>query len=175
MSDDSDGRGATRRHAEKMARNKAARDKIMATKTGEKGLLIVHTGTGKGKHRRLRHGLPLPRPRLAVGVVQFIKGAVGHRRAPPARAFRRSRHAQGDGRGLHLGDAGPRARHRRGAGRLGEAKELIRDELQLVLLDEFNIVLRYDYLPLDEVVDFLRDDKPRTCTSLSPAATPSRS
>src|SRR6185312_12283772 len=65
-----------RRHAEKMAKRKAARAKILATKTEERGLLIVHTGTGKGKStaafgmvmRCLGHG-------MRVGIVQFVKGA----------------------------------------------------------------------------------------------------
>src|SRR6266542_6747038 len=64
------------RHAEKMRKKKAARDKIMATKTIERGLLIVHTGKGKGKStaafgmvfRAIGHG-------MRVGVVQFVKGA----------------------------------------------------------------------------------------------------
>ena len=63
------------RHAEKMRRKKEARDKIIATKTIEKGLLIVHTGKGKGKStaafgmvfRALGHGMP-------VAIVQFVKG-----------------------------------------------------------------------------------------------------
>src|SRR5262249_26196308 len=64
-----------RRHNEKMARRKAARERILATKTIERGLLIVHTGTGKGKStaafglvlRCLGHG-------MRVGIVQFVKG-----------------------------------------------------------------------------------------------------
>jgi cob(I)alamin adenosyltransferase len=62
-------------HREKMARLKAAKDRLYASKTREKGLLVVHTGTGKGKStaawgmvmRCLGHG-------LRVGVVQFVKG-----------------------------------------------------------------------------------------------------
>lgn len=71
------------RHASKMAKKKVARDKIMATKSGEKGLIIVHTGAGKGKSssafgmivRCVAHGFP-------CAVVQFIKGAwdTGERR-----------------------------------------------------------------------------------------------
>src|SRR5688500_319579 len=64
------------RHTEKMRKKKAARDKILAGKTIEKGLLIVHTGKGKGKSsaafgmvmRAIGHG-------MKVGVVQFVKGA----------------------------------------------------------------------------------------------------
>ncbi|MGR3463403.1 cob(I)yrinic acid a,c-diamide adenosyltransferase, partial [Limimaricola sp.] len=71
MTDDTD------RHAMKMAKKKAARDKIMATKTDEKGLVIVHTGKGKGKSsaafgmifRCIAHEMP-------CAVVQFIKGGM---------------------------------------------------------------------------------------------------
>ena len=64
-----------RRHNEKMARRKAARERMLATKTEERGLLIVHTGKGKGKStaafgtvlRCLGHG-------MRVGIVQFVKG-----------------------------------------------------------------------------------------------------
>ncbi|MEP3671997.1 MAG: cob(I)yrinic acid a,c-diamide adenosyltransferase, partial [Hyphomicrobiales bacterium] len=64
------------RHANKMAKKKAARDKIIATKTEERGLLIVNTGKGKGKStaafgmifRAIGHG-------FNVGIVQFVKGS----------------------------------------------------------------------------------------------------
>src|SRR5258707_14037591 len=67
-----------RLHREKMARRQAARRKVLATKTEERGLLIVHTGAGKGKStaafgmvlRCLGHG-------IRVGIVQFVKGACG--------------------------------------------------------------------------------------------------
>ena len=67
-----------RLHREKMARRQAARRKVLATKTEERGLLIVHTGAGKGKStaafgmvlRCLGHG-------MRVGIVQFVKGAWG--------------------------------------------------------------------------------------------------
>ena len=73
MTDDAD----LERHAMKMAKKKAARDKIMATKTDKKGLIIVHTGKGKGKStaafgmifRHIAHGMP-------CAVVQFIKGGM---------------------------------------------------------------------------------------------------
>ncbi len=151
------------RHAEKMRKHKAARDKIMAGKTDEKGLLIVHTGSGKGKtsaalgmvFRHLGHGLP-------VGVVQFIKSA--SRDTGEARLLARfpelvSLHVMGEGFTWETQD---RARDIAAARAAWErAKELIRDERHaLVLLDELNIVLRYDYLPVEEVVAFLRDEKP---------------
>ena len=102
------------RHNAKMARKKQARDKIMATKTDEKGLIIVHTGKGKGKSsaafgmifRCIAHQLP-------CAVVQFIKGD-GYRRAQSDhREFSGAVCLSHHGRRLYLGDAGPGARHRR--------------------------------------------------------------
>ena len=151
------------RHASKMAKKKAARDKIMATKTGEKGLIIVHTGKGKGKStaafgmifRCIAHGLP-------CAVVQFIKGGMAtgerdliERQFADICAF----HTMGEGFTWETQD---RARDIAAARAAWEkAKELIRSgERRMVLLDEINIALRYDYVPVDEVVDFLRDEKP---------------
>jgi cob(I)alamin adenosyltransferase len=151
------------RHADKMRKRKAARDRMMATKTQERGLLIVHTGPGKGKtsaalgmvFRHIGHGLP-------VGVVQFIKSAA--RDTGEARLLARfpdlvSLHVMGEG---FTWDTQDRARDIAAARSAWEqAKALIRDERhRLVLLDELNIVLRYDYLPLGEVVDFLRSERP---------------
>ncbi|SEH59749.1 cob(I)yrinic acid a,c-diamide adenosyltransferase [Paracoccus alkenifer] len=151
------------RHAEKMARKKAARDKIMAGKEGEKGLIIVHTGPGKGKSssgfgmilRCVAHGMP-------CAVVQFIKGAwdTGERRLLTTNFSDLCRfHVMGEGFTWETQD---KARDI-AAARAGweKAKELIRDPaIRFVLLDEINIALRYGYLPLDEVLDFLRDEKP---------------
>ena len=151
------------RHASKMARKKAARDRIMATKSGEKGLIIVHTGAGKGKSssgfgmilRCIAHGMP-------CAVVQFIKGAwdTGERRLIESNfADLCQFHAMGEGFTWETQD---RTRDI-AAARAGweKAKELIRDpKFRLVLLDEINIALRYDYLPLDEVLAFLREEKP---------------
>jgi len=151
------------RHAEKMAKKKAARDKIMATKSGDKGLIIVHTGKGKGKSsaafgmifRHIAHGKP-------SAVVQFIKGAMwtGERDLIEKHfsdlcAF----HTMGEGFTWETQD---RARDVAAAGAAWEkAKELIRDERHsMVLLDEINIALRYDYLDLAEVVRFLKEEKP---------------
>ena len=151
-----------RRHAEKMAKRKAARAKILATKTEERGLVIVHTGTGKGKStaafgmvmRCLGHG-------LRVGIMQFIKGAwdTGERhvleRFPDLVTCR----AMGEG---FTWDTQDRARDIAAARQAwATAKAMIADpSYGLVLLDELNIVLRYDYLPLDEVLAALRA-KPR--------------
>jgi len=151
-----------RRHAEKMAKRKAARAKMLATKTEERGLVIVHTGTGKGKStaafgmvmRCLGHG-------MRVGIVQFIKGAwdTGERhvleRFPDLVTCR----AMGEG---FTWDTQDRARDIAAARAAWEtAKAMIADPAyRLVLLDELNIVLRYDYLPIEEVVAALRQ-KPR--------------
>jgi cob(I)alamin adenosyltransferase len=151
------------RHASKMAKKKAARDKIMAGKSGERGLLIVHTGAGKGKSssgfgmvlRCIAHGMP-------CAVVQFIKGAwdTGERRLIEGHFSALCQfHAMGEGFTWETQD---KARDI-AAARAGweKAKELIRDpEIRFVLLDEINIALRYDYLDLDEVLTFLRDEKP---------------
>jgi cob(I)alamin adenosyltransferase len=151
------------RHAAKMAKKKAARDKIMAGKEGEKGLIIVHTGAGKGKSssgfgmilRCVAHGMP-------CAVVQFIKGAwdTGERRLLTTHfADLCQFHAMGEGFTWETQD---KARDI-AAARAGweKAKELIRDpSIRMVLLDEINIALRYDYLDLAEVVEFLKTEKP---------------
>lgn len=151
------------RHNDKMRKVKAARDRMMATKTAERGLLIVHTGNGKGKtsaalgmvFRHIGHDMP-------VGIVQFTKSAKWD--TGEARLLRKfpdlvTLHIMGEGFTWETQD---RARDI-AAARAGweQAKALIRDDRHhLVLLDELNIVLRYDYLPLDEVLDFLRTEKP---------------
>jgi cob(I)alamin adenosyltransferase len=151
------------RHAAKMAKKKAARDKIMAGKEGEKGLIIVHTGTGKGKSssgfgmilRCVAHGMP-------SAVVQFIKGAwdTGERRLITTHFSDLCQfHAMGEGFTWETQD---KARDI-AAAKAGweKAKELIRDpSIRMVLLDEINIALRYDYLDLAEVLEFLRAEKP---------------
>ena len=151
------------RHAAKMAKKKAARDKIMATKSGEKGLVIVHTGSGKGKSssgfgmilRCIAHGMP-------CAVVQFIKGAwdTGERRLLTTHFGDLCQfHAMGEGFTWETQDK----ERDIAAARAGwdKAKQLIRDpQIRMVLLDEINIALRYDYLDIAEVVAFLRDEKP---------------
>jgi cob(I)alamin adenosyltransferase len=146
------------RHNEKMARRKAARDRMLATKTEERGLLIVHTGKGKGKStaafglvlRCLGHG-------MRVGIVQFVKGVwrTGERAALERFGDLVTCRAMGEGFTWETQD---RARDIAAARRAWEtAKAMIADaSYRLVLLDELNIVLRYDYLPLDEVVAALR-------------------
>lgn len=154
---------ADTRHATKMAKKKAARDKIMSTKSGEKGLIIVHTGAGKGKSssafgmilRCVAHGFP-------CAIVQFIKGAwdTGERRLLTGHFGDLCQfHAMGEGFTWETQD---RARDI-AAAKAGwdKAKQLILDPtLRMVVLDEINIALRYDYLEIAEVVDFLRAHKP---------------
>jgi cob(I)alamin adenosyltransferase len=151
------------RHAAKMAKKKAARDRMMAEKSGEKGLIIVHTGAGKGKSssafgmimRCVAHGFP-------CAVVQFIKGAwdTGERRLLTTHFGELCQfYAMGEGFTWETQD---RARDI-AAARAGwdKAKELISDpSLRMVVLDEINIALRYDYLDINEVVAFLQNSKP---------------
>ncbi|WP_417258277.1 cob(I)yrinic acid a,c-diamide adenosyltransferase [Celeribacter sp.] len=151
------------RHATKMAKKKAARDKIMATKIDEKGLIIVHTGKGKGKSsaafgmifRCIAH-------EMKSGVVQFIKGGMdcGERdlitaKFPDLCEF----YTMGEGFTWETQD---KARDIEMAQAAWEkAKELIRNpENRMVLLDEINIALRYDYIDINDVVTFLKTEKP---------------
>ncbi|MGH6720224.1 MAG: cob(I)yrinic acid a,c-diamide adenosyltransferase [Alphaproteobacteria bacterium] len=143
-----------RRHAEKMAKKKAVRDRIVAGKTIEKGLLIVHTGKGKGKStaafglvlRALGHG-------FAVGVVQFVKGKwqTGERRALERFGDQVTIRTMGEGFTWETQD---RQRDIKAARQAWDAaKAMIADpRYKVIVLDELNIVLRYDYLPLDEVL-----------------------
>jgi cob(I)alamin adenosyltransferase len=151
-----------RLHNEKMARRKAARDRMLATKTEEHGLLIVHTGTGKGKStaafgmvlRCLGHD-------MRVGIVQFVKGVWGTGERVALERFGDLVTCRAMGEGFTW-DTQDRARDIAAARNAWEvAKAMIADpSYRLVLLDEINIVLRYDYLPLAEVVAALRA-KPR--------------
>ncbi|MEE8544839.1 MAG: cob(I)yrinic acid a,c-diamide adenosyltransferase [Alphaproteobacteria bacterium] len=153
-----------RRHAEKMAKRKAARAKMLATKTIEKGLLIVHTGKGKGKStaafglvmRALGHD-------MQVGVVQFIKGAwqTGERRVLERFPDLVTIRTMGEGFTWETQDRQRDLAAARAAWHT--SREMIEacrgpdPAYRLVVLDELNIVLRYNYLPLDEVVAFLKD------------------
>jgi cob(I)alamin adenosyltransferase len=151
------------RHAAKMAKKKAARDRMMAEKSGEKGLIIVHTGAGKGKSssafgmimRCVAHGFP-------CAVVQFIKGTwdTGERRLLTSHFGELCQfHAMGEGFTWETQD---RARDIAAANAGWEkAKQLIADSnLRMVVLDEINIALRYDYLDINDVVEFLKTSKP---------------
>ncbi|PIW28664.1 MAG: cob(I)yrinic acid a,c-diamide adenosyltransferase [Rhodospirillales bacterium CG15_BIG_FIL_POST_REV_8_21_14_020_66_15] len=150
------------RHAEKMRKKKAARDKILATKTEERGLVIVHTGKGKGKStaamgmvlRAVGHG-------MRVAIVQFVKGVweTGERdvlaKFPDLVTIR----AMGEGFSWETQDRQRDLAAARAA--WDAAKELMADpSYRMIILDELNIVLRYGNLPLDEVVETLKH-KPR--------------
>ncbi len=153
-----------RRANEKARKRKAARDRILAAKTLEKGLLIVHTGKGKGKStaafglamRAIGNG-------MRVGVVQFVKGKrrTGERAVFEKFPDQATFHAMGEGFTWETQD---RARDIRAAKAVWDtAREMIErsraaePRYDMVILDELNIVLRYGYLPLDEVIAFLRD------------------
>jgi cob(I)alamin adenosyltransferase len=151
------------RHRAKMANRKAAQDAEVASKAiTEQGLLIVHTGTGKGKSTAA-FGLVL----RMVGnggkcaVVQFIKGAwnTGERTVLEGFGELVSWHTLGEGFTWETQD---KARDMAAAAKAWEtAKQLMTDpDLKLIVLDELNIALRYDYLPLGEVVDTLTRRRP---------------
>jgi len=147
------------RHSEKMRKKQAAHDRIMASKTREKGLLIVHTGKGKGKTsaalgmivRAIGHG-------MKVGVVQFIKGAMSTgdelflRRFPDDVSF----HAMGEG---YTWETQDRERDVLKAQQAWEqARRFLSDPAYgLVVLDELNIALKYRYLDVDTVIADLLD------------------
>lgn len=152
-----------KRHQEKMAKKKAARDKIMESKTEERGLVVVHTGKGKGKStaafgmifRCIAHGMP-------CAVVQFIKGAMttGERDLIETHFTELCQfHTMGEGftwetqnkeRDIEMAQAA-----------WEKAKALILDpQIRMVLCDELNIALRYDYVSTAEVIAFLKDHKP---------------
>ncbi|MFT3968589.1 MAG: cob(I)yrinic acid a,c-diamide adenosyltransferase [Sphingobium sp.] len=141
-------------HAEKMRKKQAAQDRIMASKTVEKGLLIVHTGKGKGKTtaalgmvvRQISHG-------RKVGIVQFVKGAMhtGEKNVFGAFPDQVEFKAMGEGFTWNTQDRERDIARAREA--WDEVKRMIADPAyDFVLADELNIVLRYGYLPVDEVV-----------------------
>ena len=151
-----------RLHREKMERRQAARRRVLATKTEERGLLIVHTGAGKGKStaafgmvlRAICHG-------MRVGVVQFVKGAWGTGERTVLARFPDLVTCRAMGEGFTW-DTQDRARDIAAARAAWEAAQaMIADaSYRLVLLDELNIVLRYGYLSVGEVVSALKA-KPR--------------
>lgn len=147
------------RHKEKMVKRKELHDQKMAEKTADKGLLIVHTGTGKGKSsaafgmamRAISHG-------FNIGIVQFIKGPwhSGERDVLLKFPDQVQIHAMGEGFTWETQDRERDIEVTRLAWE--KSKELIKDpSIKMVILDELNIALRYDYLPLDDVVDALKN------------------
>ncbi|HTU19882.1 MAG TPA: cob(I)yrinic acid a,c-diamide adenosyltransferase [Gemmataceae bacterium] len=145
-------------HKQRMVRRKEAFEARKSRATREKGLLLVHTGAGKGKttaalglaFRALGQG-------LKVGIVQFIKGAIPTGEAALARRLDLplEMHTMGDG---FTWDTQDRAQDIASARKAWEqAVTLLRDpSFDLIILDELNVVLNYDYLPLTEVLDELR-------------------
>ena len=150
------------RHRAKMAKRKAVQDAEVASKTIEKGLLIVNTGPGKGKStaafglalRMLGHG-------RRVGVVQFVKGRrdTGERHVLARFPEQVTLKVMGEGFTWETQD---RARDIAAARAAWEAaKAMLQDPaLHMVILDELNIVLRKDYLPLPEVIEGLQARRP---------------
>lgn len=153
---------------EKARNRKEARNRMLATKTIEKGLLMVHTGKGKGKStaafglamRAIGHG-------MKVGIIQFVKGKweTGERvvleRFPELVTIR----TMGEG---FTWDTQDRARDIRAAQtawhaaqQMIEAARATPPAYDLIILDELNIVLRYDYLPLNEVISVLQAKPPK--------------
>ncbi|MCC7045140.1 MAG: cob(I)yrinic acid a,c-diamide adenosyltransferase [Alphaproteobacteria bacterium] len=146
-----------RLHAEKMLRRREARARMMAGKTGEKGLLIVHTGPGKGKStaafgmvlRAIGHS-------MKVGVVQFVKGAWSTGERTVLERFPDLVEIKALGEGFTWNTADRQRDMRAARAAFDEARRMVADpSYALVVLDELNIVLRNDYLPLDEVLDAL--------------------
>lgn len=150
------------RHSEKMAKKKAARDKILATKTEKKGLLIVHTGKGKGKStaawgmamRMIGHG-------KKVGIVQFVKGAweTGERDVFETFPEQVTIKAMGEGFTWETQD---RERDVAAAAAAWTAalKMIADEDLSMVIMDEINIALRYEYLDIRDVIKGLASRPP---------------
>ena len=146
------------RHAEKMKKRRAARDKILATKTEERGLIIVHTGKGKGKStaamglamRCIGHG-------LKVGIVQFVKGVwqTGERAVLDDYPDLVTIKAMGEGFTWDTQDRQRDLAAARNAWAM--VKQMMAEEAyHMVIADELNIVLRYNYLPIDEIIETLK-------------------
>jgi cob(I)alamin adenosyltransferase len=147
------------RHNARMKKVQAARERLQAKRTLERGLLIVHTGNGKGKSssafgmaiRSLGWG-------MKVGIVQYVKGAweTGEKNFFQANPDLVTFEVMGEG---FTWDTQDRARDIEAARAAWErSKELILDpEYDFIILDELNIVLRQDTLPIEEIVAFLKD------------------
>jgi cob(I)alamin adenosyltransferase len=146
------------RHAEKMKKRRAARDKILASKTEERGLIIVHTGKGKGKStaamglamRCIGHG-------LKVGIVQFVKGVwqTGERAVLDDYPDLVTIKAMGEGFTWDTQDRQRDLAAARNAWAM--VKQMMAEEAyHMVIADELNIVLRYNYLPIDEIIETLK-------------------
>lgn len=145
------------RHAEKMKKIQAVQDKIIAEKTIEKGLIIVHTGTGKGKTtaalgmicRAIGHG-------QKVSLIQFIKGAMttGEKIVFDAFPDRVEMRPMGEGFTWNTQDR-ERDIVKARAGWEAAKERILDPAWKMVVCDELNIVLRYGYLPVAEVIEVL--------------------
>ena len=154
--------GEAARHRMRMAKRKAVQDREVAGKTVEKGLLIVHTGPGKGKSTAAI-GLMLRmigRGRRTA-MVQFIKGAwdTGERRVLEGFGPLVEWHTMGEGFTWETQDRDRDVAACRRAWERARAL-LARTDLSLLVLDELNIALRYDYLSLDEVLEAIASRPP---------------
>jgi cob(I)alamin adenosyltransferase len=146
------------RHAAKMKKIQAAKAKILATKTVERGLVIVHTGPGKGKStaafgmalRMIGHGMP-------VSIIQFIKGAMetGEQVVFDAFPDLAEMRPMGEGFTWDTQDRSGDIAKVRVAWEAAKAR-IMDPTWKMVICDELNIALRYDYLPLEEVLEVLR-------------------
>lgn len=144
-------------HKEKMIKIQKVKAKIMAEKTVEKGLVIVHTGAGKGKStaamgmamRMMGHG-------MKVSIIQFIKGAMNTGEQAIFDAFPDLVEMRPMGEGFTW-DTQDRSRDManvRGAWEVCKSR-IMDPDWKMVICDELNIALRYDYLPLAEVLEVL--------------------
>ena len=150
------------RYKFKMEKKKAARDKIMAQKTDQKGLVIVHTGKGKGKStaawgmvlRMLGHG-------RRVGIVQFVKGKwdTGERGVFEKFGEQCIIEAHGEGFSWESQDL---ERDKAAARKAWDAacRLMADDTIDLVVMDEINIALRYGQIEADTVVQHLKSKRP---------------
>jgi cob(I)alamin adenosyltransferase len=146
------------RHAAKMKKVQAAKARILATKTVERGLIIVHTGPGKGKStaafgmalRMIGHGMP-------VSIIQFIKGAMetGEQAVFDAFPDLAEMRPMGEGFTWDTQDRSGDIAKVRTAWEAAKAR-IMDPAWKMVICDELNIALRYDYLPLEEVLETLR-------------------
>ncbi len=151
------------RHNLKMAKKKVVRDKIMASKTESRGLVIVHTGKGKGKSsaafgmvfRCIAHQIP-------CAVVQYIKGgmATGERDLIQKHfAEQCTFYTMGEGFTWETQDKERDILMTTRAWELSK-QLIVNPDIKMILLDEINISLRYGYLPIAEFVDFIKEHKP---------------
>lgn len=159
---DNDEQRRNEEHARKMQLRKAAFDRSQSKATDEKGLIIVHTGAGKGKStaalgmifRALGHG-------MRVGVVQFTKGAIETGEMIFARELGERIDFLVTGEG-YTWETQNRERDCETAQKGWKlAVEMLENPVyDLVVLDELNIVLKFDYLPLADVLDALGNKRP---------------